>query len=245
MQPNGQGLQNSPARWSTRLRRSLSYGNQLRKHPPAGYSIDKAAADKSSLAATADGLPIPIKPRPVFETGGPFFHRESLVLLAGVLLAHAVILYLLTRIIDIQMPAVSVPLQISFALNEPVHKQPKVKPRYKPQALADEPVPAEKPAEEPRSQVIPPEYKVTHLNNPAPEYPALSRRLREQGDVVLRVYVTAEGTPGEIQLHTSSGFPRLDRATHEAVERWRFIPARRGEDPVGAWVLVTINWVLN
>lgn len=153
----------------------------------------------------------------------------------------------MTQKADIRMPAVSVPLQISFALSEPVQEKPRIKPKPepRPQALAEEPAPVEKPPEESQPRVTQPEYRVAHLNNPAPDYPALSRRLREQGDVILRVYVTPEGAPGEIQLHTSSGHQRLDRAAQEAVERWKFVPARRGEDPVGAWVLVTINYVLS
>jgi protein TonB len=139
-----------------------------------------------------------------------------------------------------------VPLQISFTLSEPVQEKPKIKPRPKPRpALAEEPVPQEKPVQEAQSKVTPPEYNVAYLNNPRPVYPHLSRRLREQGDVILRVYVTSDGAPGEIQLHTSSGYPRLDNATREAVKRWKFMPARHGEQPVGAWVLVTINWVRN
>ena len=37
---------------------------------------------------------------------------------------------------------------------------------------------------------------------------------------------------------------RLDRAAQEAVTRWRFVPARRGDVAVEAWVLVPIVFKL-
>ena len=72
----------------------------------------------------------------------------------------------------------------------------------------------------------------------------MSRRMREQGEVVLRVFVTAQGDPREIQLKKGSGFARLDRAAQEAVHRWKFVPAKRGHRPVDAWVNVPIKFRL-
>lgn len=71
-----------------------------------------------------------------------------------------------------------------------------------------------------------------------------SRRLREEGRVVLRVRVSADGLPATVELRTSSGSGRLDRAAQSAVERWRFVPARRGSQPIEAWVLVPIEFKL-
>ena len=51
-----------------------------------------------------------------------------------------------------------------------------------------------------------------YLSNPKPLYPNVSRRLGEQGTVMLRVFVTVAGEPAQIELKSSSGFPRLDRA---------------------------------
>ena len=66
----------------------------------------------------------------------------------------------------------------------------------------------------------------------------------ETGRVVLRVLVTAAGTPQQVELRTSSGSRRLDGAALEAVRRWKFIPARQGDTPVSAWVLVPILFTL-
>lgn len=83
-----------------------------------------------------------------------------------------------------------------------------------------------------------------YLSNPKPLYPPASRRLREEGQVVLRVRVGPAGLAEGIELRHSSGFPRLDQAALEAVARWRFVPARRGTEAVAAWVLVPINFNL-
>ena len=92
--------------------------------------------------------------------------------------------------------------------------------------------------------VVAPRFDAAYLNNPAPAYPSLSRRLGEHGRVMLRVYVNADGTTREVQLRTSSGSNRLDQAAKDAVERWRFVPARQGDATVGAWVLVPISFQL-
>lgn len=94
-------------------------------------------------------------------------------------------------------------------------------------------------------RLVLPYFQSGTADNPLPEYPGLSRMRRESGVVVLRVFVTAEGRPGEVRLAQSSGFPRLDRAAVQAVsERWRFKPARRGEAPVAEWVQVPLEFRL-
>ena len=87
-------------------------------------------------------------------------------------------------------------------------------------------------------------FDAAYLNNPAPAYPMLSRRLREEGEVMLRVLVAADGQPKRIEERTGSGSERLDRAAEDAVARWRFVPARRGDTAVEAWVLVPIVFKL-
>lgn len=61
---------------------------------------------------------------------------------------------------------------------------------------------------------------------------------------MLRVFVDTEGRAGQIEIETGSGFARLDRAAREAVGRWKFVPARRGSETVGAWVLVPVVFSL-
>lgn len=90
-----------------------------------------------------------------------------------------------------------------------------------------------------------PDFSAAYLSNPAPVYPAMSRRLREAGVVLLRVRVTTQGRPAEVLLEHTSGFVRLDEAAIATVKHWRFVPARRGSNLAEAWVLVPVEFVLN
>ena len=112
------------------------------------------------------------------------------------------------------------------------------------QLVAIEPVPVQA-AQPPSDVTITQEMLAAiYLRNPKPGYPNLSRRLREQGTVLLRVFVTVAGDPIKVELKSSSGFSRLDRAAHDAVQRWKFVPAKRGEQAVDAWVIVPIKFSL-
>ncbi|HUN69850.1 MAG TPA: energy transducer TonB [Burkholderiales bacterium] len=89
-----------------------------------------------------------------------------------------------------------------------------------------------------------PVFNADYLENPAPPYPGMSRRMREEGKVVLRVHVTPGGAADEVQVRTSSGFGRLDDAARDTVQRWKFVPAKRGAEAVPAWVLIPISFRL-
>lgn len=97
----------------------------------------------------------------------------------------------------------------------------------------------------PVEAVLAPRFDADYLHNPKPAYPPLARRMGEQGRVLLRVYVRADGSPGQVDIRESSGFERLDRAARDTVARWRFLPARQGERAVAAWVLVPISFSLS
>ena len=66
----------------------------------------------------------------------------------------------------------------------------------------------------------------------------------DEGKVMLRVFVTPEGTAGEVRVLTSSGSPMFDDAAMAAVRQWRFVPARQGDNAVSAWVQVPIVFKL-
>lgn len=83
-----------------------------------------------------------------------------------------------------------------------------------------------------------------YLDNPKPRYPPLSRRLGEQGTALLRVDVGADGEVIQAALERSSGFTRLDEAARSAVTGWRFLPARRGDQPLASTVLVPVSFGL-
>lgn len=105
------------------------------------------------------------------------------------------------------------------------------------------PVPAASPAARP-APLQPPRFDADYLNNPKPAYPTTSRRLGEEGKVVLRVLVNVEGRAAEVAVKGTSGYPRLDTAAREAVSQWRFVPARRGDESIADWVLVPVVFSL-
>jgi protein TonB len=86
----------------------------------------------------------------------------------------------------------------------------------------------------------PPDFRAAYLRNPPPGYPAAARRNGEEGTVMLRVLVSAEGAPREVALERSSGSSLLDATALATVKTWRFSPARRGGEVQEAWVLVPI-----
>ncbi len=88
-------------------------------------------------------------------------------------------------------------------------------------------------------------FDADYLKNPAPVYPALSRRRHEEGKVLLLVRVTAKGDAEQVQVKLSSGFARLDEAALNVVRQWRFVPARQGEEPITASVVVPIIFHLD
>ena len=81
-----------------------------------------------------------------------------------------------------------------------------------------------------------------HLN--APVYPALSRRLGEEGKLVLRVELDESGQVNIAQVVNSSGYKRLDEAAMTAVKTWRCNPPMRSGNPVRAIALQPFNFVL-
>ena len=114
-------------------------------------------------------------------------------------------------------------------------------------AAADE-LPAAAPASATGNVPVPvaaARYDAAYLHNPRPPYPPLSRRLGEEGKVLLRVRVSKEGQAVAVDLEKSSNFERLDDAARAVVSRWRFVPARRGDEAIEATVIVPIVFRLD
>jgi protein TonB len=97
---------------------------------------------------------------------------------------------------------------------------------------------------EPGPPVEPPRFGAAYLSNPPPDYPALARRQRLQGTVVLRVLVDAGGRAEELRIDRTSGASILDEVALAAVRNWRFVPARRGGEAIAHWVDVPVRFRL-
>jgi protein TonB len=104
---------------------------------------------------------------------------------------------------------------------------------------APAPVVAAVPREGSARRVIP-----RALEQQRPAYPASARRARIQGTTLLAVLVADDGRVAEIVVKESAGHPDLDEAAADAVRRWRFTPARRGDDPIAMWVELPVEFRL-
>jgi len=78
-----------------------------------------------------------------------------------------------------------------------------------------------------------------------PSYPSSALRQGIQGTTMLKVHVLLDGRVGDVVVQQSAGHPDLDQAAIDAVRRWRFEPARRGNDPVAMWVLLPVQFQIS
>lgn len=220
---------------------------------------------------TALVLP-PLDCRERAPSAGERVVNAAIVVLLHVLLAYAM-LYVSVRNELIELPS-SISARLLPMIEEkkepakPLPPPPKPAPVRKPPVIQPQPVLAvaspaatssfavapQPPAPPPQPVVAPPapapvavvaaRFDADYLHNPKPVYPALSRRMSEEGKVLLKVRVSAQGTALDVAISKSSGFPRLDAAAVDAVTRWRFVPARRGDEPVDSSVVVPITFAL-
>jgi len=135
-------------------------------------------------------------------------------------------------------------------LAAPAEKAPSAAPfavAPQPAAQARQEAPAiQPPAPAAPAQVASPaSFDADYLQNPAPAYPAMSKRMREEGTVLLLVRVSPKGEAERVQIQKGSGFARLDDVAVKTVQQWRFVPARLGAETVAANVVVPIVFRLD
>lgn len=78
-----------------------------------------------------------------------------------------------------------------------------------------------------------------------PLYPPAEIRQGHEGTVVLSLQVLANGRVGEVKIHSSSGYPKLDESAMREAKRWRFVPGTRDGAPQAMWKQVPITFRLN
>ena len=88
------------------------------------------------------------------------------------------------------------------------------------------------------------ELSVACPQRTAPRYPPASRRLGEEGTVILRVELDEQGKVCTARISSSSGFARLDAAALDAVRNWQCTPAHRNGQPVRAVALQPFKFIL-
>lgn len=100
------------------------------------------------------------------------------------------------------------------------------------------------PALPPQAVTLSAELSVNCPERTPPAYPSFSIRLNEQGRVVLRVELDAEGRISDVSFKSRSGSVRLDEAAVAAVKTWRCRPAIREGLAVPAVALQPFDFIL-
>ncbi|MHB1092594.1 energy transducer TonB [Thiobacillus sp.] len=111
----------------------------------------------------------------------------------------------------------------------------------------EEPITPEPPAPPPKPvgpAMLSGELALTCPDRAPPSYPAISRRLGEEGKVVLRVELDEAGRVDHVTIKTSSGYTRIDETALATVKRWRCNPATRDGVAVRAVAIQPFNFVL-
>ena len=81
------------------------------------------------------------------------------------------------------------------------------------------------------------------LREVAPDHTDAGRRAGLEGEVLLEMVVTAEGTVTDVRVLQRRG-SGLDERAIAAVQQWRFSPARRHGVPVAVLVEVSVEFRL-
>jgi protein TonB len=66
--------------------------------------------------------------------------------------------------------------------------------------------------------------------------------LSVRGRLRARLLVRADGSVGSVDIIVSSGDHALDDAARRGLLRWRFIPARRNNEPIDAYVALWVTF---
>ena len=86
---------------------------------------------------------------------------------------------------------------------------------------------------------------VEYIQAPQADYPLISRKMREEGRVILRVLVNEKGLPEKVEIQKSSGSERLDEAGRRAVMRALFKPHVEDGKALSVYTTVPIKFELN
>jgi len=191
---------------------------------------------------------------------------------AAVVLLHAIVIYglvtgLASRVVEVIHPPVVVRILDEVPPAKPPPAPPP--PRFiesRPAFVPPPEVRIETPPPPPRTAITsvtptpPPVTSLVAPSQPAPvrieprldiaksrelDYPAASRRLREQGSVTLQVLVDARGFATDVRLVESSGFSQLDQAALSGVRsHYRFMPGTVDGKPEPMWFTFKFTWKL-
>jgi protein TonB len=133
------------------------------------------------------------------------------------------------------LPAVSTPSPMAAAA-------PPSAPEPVAPAAAAPPAPAPAPITPAAPRTI--SSGVEYIQAPRPEYPAIAKRMGEEGQVILRVLINEKGRSERVEIQKTSGSPRLDEAGRQAVQRALFKPYTENGQPMAVYAIVPIKFQL-
>lgn len=80
------------------------------------------------------------------------------------------------------------------------------------------------------------------VDTPPPAYPPELACDDKGGTAGLVMKIGIDGSPTDIRVETSSGYPALDQSAMAAVKTWKFRPATRNGDPVSTDLRVPVTF---
>lgn len=86
---------------------------------------------------------------------------------------------------------------------------------------------------------------IEYLQPPQPEYPMLSKRMGEEGTVMLRITVNERGRVERVDIHKSSGIARLDESARQAALRAVFKPYLENGRAIPVYAILPIKFQLD
>ncbi|HUH84665.1 MAG TPA: energy transducer TonB [Stellaceae bacterium] len=222
-------------------------------------------------AQRPEGEPIPYaRPRPNAARGARLI-GAGFVILLHVAFVYALVTSLAHRTVDVVRAPVEARI-IDEAKEQKPEQPPPPPPVLSPPPAAFVPPPevhVELPPPPPKSTAITVVAPVKPVPTPAPpapapvaepvrvmprldighshepEYPPTSRRLGEEGSLILQVLVGADGRVTDSKLVQTSGFDRLDQAALAGVKgNYRFVPGTIDGKPAPMWFTFRFTWKL-
>ena len=139
--------------------------------------------------------------------------------------------------VETATPAPNAPAPVQIAPAEPIL------PPSVPVAAVATPAPAPVSVPVSATKVLP-STDADDLYNPNQRYPRMSQTMGEQGTVMVRILIGANGLPLKSELQKTSGFERLDQAALDFVMQSRYKPGTLGGKPTEMWMGREVKYVL-
>ena len=76
-----------------------------------------------------------------------------------------------------------------------------------------------------------------------PEYPVIAKQLHIEGAVVVKAFISREGTIERAEVER--GQPLLAHAALAAVKQWRYRPYYLNHEPIEVETEITVNFILH